>query len=89
MSNDYGHWLMFQDTDDYQRLRDVLFGANYTVPGILDVMGQKDGSVSTTDAPLVLQRTESGRPIDTLMRLFLAKAPVTEAAARRPLRPGF
>ena len=87
VSNDSPHWLFFENVDDYDRLREVLLRANYTVPGVLEVMGQKEGSVSTTDAPLVLQRTGAGRPIDTLMRLFLAKTSVSEDAVRAAIAP--
>jgi hypothetical protein len=81
------HWLFFEDAEDYDRLREVLLRANYTVPGVLEVMGQKEGTVSTTDAPLVLHRTGAGRPIDTLMRLFLAKTAVDEKALRDAIAP--
>ena len=85
--NDDPHWLSFEDPRNYERLHEVLLRANYTVPGVLDVVGVKGGSISTTDIPLVLQRTHGGRPLDTLMRLFLAKTPVTEDKVSEAIAP--
>lgn len=87
MSRDNPNWLRFENSADYDLLREILLRANYTVPGILEVMGRHGGSVSTTDAPLVLRRTDAGRPIDTLMRLFLAKAAVSQAALQEAIAP--
>ena len=87
MSMDDQDWLSFEDPDDYDRFREVLLRANYTVPGVLEVTGVKGGSVTGKDIPLVLQRTREGRPIDTLMRLFLARAPVAQQAVREAIAP--
>jgi hypothetical protein len=87
MSNDSPHWLHFEDARDYQTLREVLLRANYTVPGVLETMGTPGGSISTTDAPLVLERTEAGRPIDTLMRLFLTRTSVSKESLRSAIAP--
>jgi len=87
MSKNVTHWLSFEDSGDYDRLREILLRANYTVPGVLEVTGVKGGSVSGKDIPLVLQRTREGRPIDTLMRLFLARVPVPEQAVREAIAP--
>src|SRR6476619_597902 len=87
MPNDDSRWLSFEDPDNYARLREVFLRANYTVTGTLAVAGGKTDAISISDIPQVLERTADGRPIDTFMRLFLAKAPVPEDAVREAIAP--
>jgi hypothetical protein len=87
MSSDDPHWLSFEDPEDYDCLRDLLVRANYTLPGVLELAGVKGGSVSTKDAPAIMERTRGGRPIDTLTRLFVAGVPVAAEAMRRAVAP--
>jgi methylase of polypeptide subunit release factors len=81
-------WLRFSDPRDYQRFNETLRAANYTVPGVVQRMGTPAGEVPATRTAQVLELTEGCRtPLDTLMRLFLGKAPVSEDALRDAVAP--
>src|SRR5262245_6423164 len=48
-------WLSFEDSNDYDRVRETFLRANYTVPGVLEVVGLLGaGTVTLKDVPKVL-----------------------------------
>jgi hypothetical protein len=87
MSIQEEHWLSFEDPDDYDRMREVLLRTNYTVPGVLDVVGLPVDKLTSKHIPALMKRTAGGQPLDTLMRLFLAMAPVEEQMLRDAIAP--
>src|SRR4051794_24771805 len=80
-------FLVFADPDDYDRVRGVLTRAGYNAPGILEALGLVGESIPSTGHPMLLRNTQGGRPIDTLIRLFIAGASVDEGAAVEALAP--
>jgi methylase of polypeptide subunit release factors len=87
MSIQEEHWLSFEDPDDYDRMREVLLRTKYTVPGVLEVVGLPVDTLTSKHIPELMERTAGGRPIDTLMRLFLARVPVDEQMLRDAIAP--
>ena len=78
----------FSDPEGIQRLRTVLDAANYTSPGVLEVLNVKEfPSIRERDVPLLLRLTSGGTPIETLIRLFLIEVPVDIAALQKAIQP--
>ncbi len=78
----------FKDPEDYGRLRHVLEAAGYTDGGVLEELGIKDfPSITESDIPLLLRRTDRGTLLDTLIRLFLIEVPVDVETVERAIRP--
>jgi SAM-dependent methyltransferase len=78
----------FHDPENIHRIRDVFEAAGYTDAGILDALGAKDlSAIRGDDVPLLLQHTNQGTPLETLIRLFLIKIPCEPEAVRQALRP--
>ncbi len=76
------------DSDDFQRIRDVLSGANYTDAGVIKVLGVDSLSrLRERRLPALLRRTGGGTPLETLIRLFILGQPCDVAAARRAFAP--
>src|SRR5215470_13143158 len=76
------------DAGDFQRIRDVLAGANYTDAGIIKVLGIDSLSrLRERRLPALLRRTGGGTPLETLIRLFILGQPCDVAAARRAFAP--
>src|SRR6516162_8488131 len=77
-----------EDPDDYQRIRDVLAEADYTDRGIMQVLGVDSlNRLGERKFPVLLRRTSGGKPLDTLIRLFILGQPVETAAAREAFYP--
>jgi SAM-dependent methyltransferase len=78
----------FHNPEDFQRFREVLKSAKYTPEEILKTIGVKDiHSISETDVPLLLHRTNNGTPLDTLIRLFLIEVPCNIKAVQQAIQP--
>lgn len=79
----------FDDVADMMRFREALRDADYSVSGVVNALRLRAfDTIRTLGRPVLLERTASGRPIDTLARLFLLRVPVTRdhlAAAMAPL----
>ena len=77
-----------RDSEEYARMREVLLKAEYHEKGLIDVLGPIQlPTRAGKDLPHFLHLTRAGRPLDILLRLFVAGAPVVEAAARDALAP--
>ena len=77
-----------RDSEEYARIRGVLLKADYHEKGLIDVLGPIQlPTRAGKDLPHFLHLTRAGRPLDILLRLFVAGAPVLEAAARDALAP--
>jgi len=63
------------------RIRAVLDAAGYTSAGIDALVGADLTALGQRAVPVVVQRTASGTPLDTLVRLFQAGVAVSRAAA--------
>lgn len=78
----------FQDPADYRRLREVFEAAGYEDSGILEAVGTEDArSIKASDVPLLLNRTNRGTPLDTLIRLFLIEVPCDAGVVQRAIQP--
>lgn len=78
----------FRDPVDYQSLRDVLEAAGYNDSGVLEAVGTDDArSIQESDVPLLLNRTNGGSPLDTLIRLFLIEVPCDAEAVQSAFKP--
>jgi len=74
--------------DEYARMRDVLRGAGYDDKGLIDLLGPIQLPARTgRELPHIVHLTRGGRPVDTLVRLFMAGVPVEETPARQALAP--
>lgn len=81
-------FLEFSDPDDDRRLRDTLAAAGFSGPDVLEALGVSEiTGVRQTDPELLWRRTRAGRPVDTLIRLFLMERAVSANAAARALAP--
>ncbi len=82
--------LALDRPDDVRRVRDVLDRAGFDERPILERIGaheSADLSFGPLDRPRVLRRTRQGDPLATLIRLFLAGAPVPLDDFRRAVEP--
>ena len=80
--------VWFDDPEDVGRLRDVLARANFTDSGVVEALGVTSvRSLSERRLAVLLRRTSRGRPLDTLIRLFLMGVPVEGDAAREAVAP--
>lgn len=78
----------FEDPADFDRLRDALSNADYSTTGIVNALKIKHfDAVRTGGRPVLLERTAGGRPIDTLVRLFLLRVPVPRDELARAVAP--
>lgn len=69
----------FSDPTDYERFRDALLNADFSASGVVNALRIKNfDAIRTAGRPVMLDRTSGGRPIDTLIRLFLLRVPVTK-----------
>lgn len=74
--------------DEYARMREVLRGAGYDDKVLIDILGPIQLPTRTgRDLPHFLHLTRGGRPVDTLVRLFMAGISVEEGLARQALAP--
>jgi hypothetical protein len=74
--------------DHGERLRDVLASAEYNESGVRNLLQLDEfPSLRGGDLPLLLHRTARGRPLDTLVRLFLMEMQVDHDAAQAAFRP--
>jgi methylase of polypeptide subunit release factors len=77
-----------RDPEEFARMREVLLKADYHEKGLIDVLGPVQlPTRAGKDLPHFLHLTRAGRPLDILSRLFVAGAPVEEAAAREAVAP--
>lgn len=88
LSEKHTAWPAFSDPDDYRRMKDLLEAAGYRQETILDVLGIGGFLPSPgQDLPILLKRTSNGRPIDTLIRLFLMEMPVRTDDLKPAVQP--
>ncbi len=67
-----------------QRLRDLLESAHYTESGVRELLQLNEFPfLRGADLPLLLHRTSRGRPLDTLVRLFLMEQMVEQEAVEK------
>ena len=80
--------LDFADPEDYARVRGVFRDAGYTDEHIVETL-RSEGltAVGQKQLPSLLRRTSAGRPLDTLIRLFILGVTVDSDAAARALAP--
>ena len=76
----------FEDPDDYGRLRDVFARADYSTSGVLKAIGKKVGT-GQGDRQLMIRQCANRSPISTLIRLFVASAPVDAQDFREAIAP--
>src|SRR5258708_26906439 len=69
------------------RFLEVLPRADFTVPAVAGLLGGDSVTELKSRSPRLLYATRSGRPLDTLVRLFVAGVPVDLEPARAPLQP--
>src|SRR5258708_33193659 len=69
------------------RFREVLHRADFTVPTLAGLLGGDSVTELKSRSPRLLYATRSGRPLDTLVRLFVAGVPVDLEQARATLQP--
>ncbi len=78
----------FKDPEDVRVFRRVLSEVGYEEASILRALHVPDTpSLKGTDIALLLHRTESGSPLDTLTRLFLMEVPVSVEALEEAAYP--
>ena len=69
-----------------QNLREALMKADYTVDGVLEVLGPLAyAALSRSESVPALRATEGGSPVETLVRLFLLQRGVERAAVEAAL----
>jgi methylase of polypeptide subunit release factors len=68
-------------------LRRVLEDAGYTQSAVAETVSMDTATGKPSDSAVVLRRTATESPYDTLIRLFLMCRPVAEDAVRRALTP--
>lgn len=74
------------EPEEFRALGSALERAGYTDQGLLEALGPVEiPSRAGPDLPHFLHLTRRGRPLDTLIRLFVFGVPVEEAAARAAL----
>lgn len=78
----------FQDQDDFGRLRDLLTRVGYMDSSVLDTIGINDlPAIKGNNHPLLLERTNTGSPLHTLIRLFLMEMPVEKSILEKAVQP--
>jgi methylase of polypeptide subunit release factors len=78
----------FSDPQDVERFRDALSNADFTATGIVTALRIKNlDAIRTAGRPVLLDRTSGGRPIDTFIRLFLLRVPVTKDELKGAVGP--
>ncbi len=82
------HLFDFQDQDDYGRLRNLLSRVGYMDSSVLDSIGIRDlPAIKGNNHPLLLERTSSGSPLHTLIRLFLMEMVVEKSILEKAIKP--
>ncbi len=78
----------FQDQDDFGRLLDLLTRVGYMDSSVLDTIGINDlPAIKGNNHPLLLERTNTGSPLHTLIRLFLMEMPVENSILKKAIQP--
>jgi len=78
----------FQEPDDFGRLHDLLSRIGYLDSRVLDTIGLKELSTFNDNShPLLLERTGSGSPLHTLIRLFLMEMAVKKNILEKTIKP--
>jgi SAM-dependent methyltransferase len=78
--------IFFDDPADLPRLRDALRAASFTERGVAEAIGLEQlRSISSAGVAELLLASSGGRPVDTLVRLFLMGMAVDAAAATAAL----
>jgi hypothetical protein len=79
---------MFESTCDPRVFRDVLLRAGYNEQTFVQVLGPESlGAMSDVSIAHLRYLTRGGRPVDTLIQLFLLEFEVSEEDARLALAP--
>ena len=81
-----GQPFVFPDPDDFARMRDLLKSSGFMDPDLLETIGGIPAN-GGDDLPMLLERTSSGSPLHTLVRLFLMGTPVAAAVFQNAIRP--
>ncbi len=77
---------MSADPGLVEALREQLLDAEYTVDGVIDLLGPAAfGALGRGETVPALRATRGQSPLETLTRLFILQAPVAEPAARAAL----
>jgi SAM-dependent methyltransferase len=80
--------IMNAPQQKFETLRSVLTEVGFTPEGVLNAIGVKDSaSIKESDILLLMQRTKTGTPLDTLIRLFLMEVPVEVSALQLAIEP--
>lgn len=69
------------------QFREALRRADFTVPAITGLLGSAEITELKSRSPRLLHATRAGTPLDTLIRLFVAGAPVALEQAEAALEP--
>src|SRR5690349_20863821 len=69
------------------QFREVLRRADFTVPAITRLLGNAEITELKSRSPRLLHATRAGTTLDTLIRLFVAGAPVALGQAEAALHP--
>lgn len=78
----------FQDQDDFGRLRDLLTRVGYMDSSVLDTIGINDlPAIKGNNHPLLLERTNTGSLLHTLIRLFLMEMSVERSILEKAIQP--
>ena len=76
--------FLIVDKEKHLGLRDLFVRTDFIESTILKRLGVPDfPSLKGTDIPLLCKRTDSGSPLDTLIRLFLIDVPCATEAVRK------
>lgn len=80
--------LQFDEPDGVEKLRELLLRVEYNDRRVAELLGIEGArSVSELDLPTLLERTDAGTPLDTLIRLFLIGAAIDLETFRRTIAP--
>jgi hypothetical protein len=83
-----GQPFTFRDPDDFARMRNLLKTEGFMDHDVLETIGISNlPAIDGNDHPLLLERTGSGSPLHTLIRLFLMEAPVEAGILQNAIRP--
>lgn len=83
---DDAFWL--DEPGKIDAFREVLARAGFSDSGLVEAIGADEIRLASgSDVPLVLRRTDRGRPVDAIIRLFLVGTPVDPEAVRKAVAP--
>lgn len=87
-SNRHNKTIGFHDLNDFSRAREVFSTANYSAPGITELLGGEASSApSAHQVPSLTDDRDARTPLETLISLFYRGAATNVAVTCRALRP--